>query len=152
MLPELWYRIPTHNILDSKPIPRINKPYQCAVLAVYPLLNIASSVLAFILLSLLSNYSNILAQPDTILFDSDEMLFDRCNIRGHMKYKKCHFFVKMLLHRFLNIIFFRHQSKIRLRLNHLLVKVPHIFLPVPKLVQLGQADQLQLSALNIFID
>lgn len=149
MLPELWYRIPTHNILDSKPIPRINKPYQCAVLAVYPLLNIASSVLAFILLSLLSNYSNILAQPDTILFDSDEMLFDRCNIRGHMKYKKCLLFVQMLLHRFLNFIFFRRQKKIRLLLKHLLVRVTYLL--VPELVQIGQADPSQVSAVNILI-
>lgn len=117
----------------------------------YPLLNIASSVLAFILLSLLSNYSNILAQPDTILFDSDEMLFDRCNIRGHMEYKKCLLFVKMLLHRFLNIIFFRHQNKIRLRLKDLLVKVTYLLLPVPELIQLGQAGRLQVSALNILI-
>lgn len=116
----------------------------------YPLLNIASSVLAFILLSLLSNYSNILAQPDTISFDSDEMLFDRCNIRGHMKYKKCLLLVKMLLHRFLNIIFLRHQKKIRLRLKHLIVKVTYLLLPVPEL-QLGQADRLQVSALNILI-
>lgn len=117
----------------------------------YTLLNIASSVLAFILLSLLSNYSNILAQPDTISFDLDEMLFDRCNIRGHMKYKKCLLFVKMLLHRFLNIIFFRNQNKIRLRLKHLLVKVTYLLLPVPELVQLGQADRLQVSTLNILI-
>lgn len=128
----------------------------------YPLLNIASSVLAFILLSLLSNYSNILAQPDTILFDSDEMLFDRCNIRGHMEYKKYLLLVKMLcflniiflntvFHRFLNIIFFKNQNKIRLRLNHILVKVTYLLLPIPEIVKLGQADLLQESALNILI-
>lgn len=56
----------------------------------------------------------------------------------------------MLLHRFLNIIFQTSQKK-RLRLKHQLVKVTYVLLPVPELVQLGQADRLQVSILNILI-